>query len=121
MSFPLEDTLAIDRAEPGSGVCLRKRELVRDLQFLKCAIAFVFVIADPTTMPIQPNPNNREGCKSPSRCSNSARRLQTEAVKGEFICSEQSPCFKREKRRDRRTTERHQERDEPVNTTNSQK
>src|SRR6266496_2222515 len=120
MFFPLEDALAIDRAEPGSGISLRKRELVRDLQFLKCAIAFVFVIADPTTVRIQPNPNNREGCKSPSRSSNSARRLQIESVKGEFICSEQSPCFQREKRRDRRTTERHQERDEPVNATNSQ-
>ena len=73
MFFPLEDALAIDRAEPGSGISLRKRELVRDLQFLKCAIAFVFVIADPTTVRIQPNPNNREGCKAPSRCSNSAR------------------------------------------------
>src|SRR5947207_762598 len=42
MFFPFEAALAIDRAEPGSGVCLRKRELVRNLQFLKCLIAFDF-------------------------------------------------------------------------------
>src|ERR1700686_676806 len=107
MFFPFQDSLTIARAEPGIGICLRQRQLVRDLDSPKCSVAFIFVKPNPAAVRVQTNPENREDQKSPSRFLNSSARLQIEAVKGQFVCREQSPCLQSEKGRDRRITERH--------------
>ena len=61
MLLAVEDVVPIDRAEPGTGICLCQRQLVRDLDFLKCLIAFIFVKTNPPTVRVQTNPKNREG------------------------------------------------------------
>src|SRR5437867_11548899 len=118
MFLPCENVFTLCGAEPASRVRLRQRQLVGDLDSLKCAVARIFVKANPAAVCIQTNPRNRESQKSPSRFLNSPARLQIETVKRQFVCREQSPCFQSEKGRDRRATQRHQKRDERINTTN---
>ena len=121
MFFSRDDVLPISRAKPASRIDLGEGELVRDLNFLKRAVAEYLMISDPAAVSIHSNPDTGERCKHPARFPNFSRRLQIETVKGQFFRPEQSPRFQSEKRGDRGATERHQERDQRVNTTNRQK
>src|SRR2546430_3427447 len=48
--FTIDDHLLIIRTEPGRRIFLRQRELIGELDFLKCEVASVFMIADPTAV-----------------------------------------------------------------------
>ena len=109
------------RAEPGTRIWLRQRQLVGDPDFLKGPVALIFVPANPPAVRGQADPQNREAQKSPARFLNLPRRLQNETVEEDILCREQSPGLKSEKCRDRRAPERHQERDESVNASDAQK
>src|SRR6267143_1978458 len=115
-----EHVIAISRTEPASRVDLRQRQLVGQMDSLKCAVPQKLMITNPAAVCIQSNPGTGQRCKCPARFSNFARRLQIETVKGQFSCPEQSPRFQSEKRRDRGATERHQKWDQRVNAANSQ-
>src|SRR5581483_1392898 len=104
MFFSCQNVFPVSRAEPASWIDLRESELVGQFDFLKCAVAQNFMVADPAAVSIQANPDTGEDCKRPARFSNFARRFQIETVKGQFSCAEQAPRFQSEKRRDRSAT-----------------
>ena len=87
MSLSLDDVIAVNGIEPASGVDLRQRQLVGQMNFLECAVTQYLVIAHPATVNIQANPDTSERCKCPSRFSDFTRGLQIETVKGQFFCT----------------------------------
>src|SRR6266516_3185164 len=121
MFLSLDDVIAVSGIEPASRVDLRQRQLVRQMNFLECAVTEKLMIADPTAVCIHSNPDAGEGCQCPACFSNFATRLQIETVKRQFFCAEQSPHFQSEKRRHRGATKRHQKWNQRVNAANSQK
>src|SRR5882762_117075 len=82
------DVLAIGGTQPGIGIDLGQRQLVRNFYLLKRAIPGAFVITHPAAVRVQPNPDDRESYKDHTGFSNSAGRLQIEAVKREIFCVE---------------------------------
>src|SRR5262245_8374794 len=121
MFFSCDDVLPVSRAKPASRIDLGQGKLVWQLDFLKRAVAQNFVITNPAAVNIQSNPDRGEDCKCPACFPNFARGLQVETVKRQLPCPEQSPRFQSQKSRDRGATERHQKRDQRVNTANRQK
>src|SRR2546423_374893 len=120
MLFSRKDVLAVRRTKPAGGICLRKRKLVGHVNFLESEVARKLLIADPAGVRIQSNPDESETSERPASLSDFVRRLQIEAVKGQFFGTKQSPQFQGEKCGDRRITERHEKWDHRVNTANSQ-
>jgi hypothetical protein len=93
MLLSSEHGLTIHRSQPRIGVCLREGQLVRDLNFLKCPVTGIFVIANPPAVGGQTDPKNRAGQESPASFLNMTRALQVEAVEEDVPGPEQSPRF----------------------------